>query len=419
MRGAERVPSAFFRVLPACLLAALILTLAGCADQAEPAVTSAAPAAPEPETFVTPDVPEEIEIIDLPAEGDLFFAASADVACYSEPSDAPEYLLGTMKEGTRVTRVEEQGAFMRVRWNEGEVWCRSWYLAAEDPALEAERDAERMAALCAVPGYRAYAEPGELFSTASLLNCREQPNTDCAILDQIPTVTAVTAYGQASGFCLVRLPSGRLCFCSINYLSGGMLCAVYPGAVDLRALLPQAQFDLLFASPRNITGRSLYPAVPLLERQTADMLYEAYQIFLRDGYALKIYDAYRPLSAQYALFEIVQDVRFIADPDNWGSWHQRGRAVDISLVDLNTGEELEMPTPMHSFTTTAMRTRSSRWSDQARANVDYMTGVMESVGFGIIDTEWWHFEFTGRGSTMPLELDYEALSYRTISDYFR
>lgn len=419
MRKAERIPSAFFRALRACLLAALLLTLAGCADRAEPAVTSAPPAASEPGSSVTPGVPEEIEVVDLPAEGDLFLALSEDVACYSEPSDSPEHLLGTMKKGTRVTRLEEQGAFMRVQWNEGEVWCRSWYLAAEDPALEAERDAERMAALSATPGYTAFDEPQECFTTASLLNCREMPSTDCAILDQLSTGTAVTLYGEAKSFGLVRLPDGRLCFCSMNYLTTGVLCAVYPGAVDLRALLPRAQFDLLFASPNNVTGHALYPPVPLLENHTADMLYEAYQIFLEDGYLLKIYDAYRPLSAQYALFDAVQDVRFIADPENWGSWHQRGRAVDISLVDLNTGEELEMPTPMHTFTTTAMRTRSSRWSDQARANVDYMTEVMTGVGFGIIDTEWWHFEYTGQGAVMPINLNYDALSFRPASEYFR
>ena len=423
MRKAAHHPPVFLRRGTALVLLLALLALAGCAG--ETAVES-------PET-AAPTEAQEIEVDPAPTEAptaepeptagseldkELYYASSADVRCYSQPSDAEEYFLGTMNEGTVVTRLEEQGTFMRVQWNDGEIWCRSWYLTAQDADVEAARDEARLAELSATPGYLAFDAPEECYSTASMLNCREQPNTDCAILDQLPAGTAVTLYGQVKSFGLVRLPNGRLCFCSTNYLSGGTLCAVYPGAVDLRALMPRARFELLFASSDNITGRALYPAIPLLEKHTADLLYKAYQTFLEDGYLLKIYDAYRPLSAQFALYDIVQDSRFIADPNNWGSWHQRGRAVDISLVDMETGEELEMPTPMHTFALSASRTRSRTWSEEARKNVDYMTQVMTNAGFGIIDTEWWHFEYTGRGNMLPEEINYDALTFRPASTYF-
>ena len=127
----------------------------------------------------------------------------------------------------------------------------------------------------------------------------------------------------------------------------------------LRVFLPEAEFDLLFASCNNITGKAMYPAIPILEQGTAEMLFKAYQRFLEDGYAIKIYDAYRPLSAQIKLFDIVQDLRFIADPSKGYSWHQRGRAVDMSLIDLSTGKELVMPTPMHTFSMEAARTKAA------------------------------------------------------------
>lgn len=135
-------------------------------------------------------------------------------------------------------------------------------------------------------------------------------------------------------------------------------------------------------------------------------------------YTLKVYDAYRPRSAQVKLYDIVQNNKFIANPYTGGSWHQRGRAIDMSLIDNATGLELEMPTPMHTFDDSAARYSRDSWTEEARKNVDYMTSVMESVGFGIIQTEWWHFENnSGPGSYLPDEIDFTSLTYKPVSEY--
>ena len=89
----------------------------------------------------------------------------------------------------------------------------------------------------------------------------------------------------------------------------------------------------------------------------------------------------------------------------------------MSLINLATGEELEMPTPMHTFSLDAARTHSGSWSEEARKNVEYMTSVMESVGFGTIETEWWHFEYTGQGGLMDTDIDLSTLTYRPVSEY--
>ena len=192
----------------------------------------------------------------------------------------------------------------------------------------------------------------------------------------------------------------------------------YPGAVDIREIFPNAEFDILFASSRNITGHAMYPAIPLMEESTAAKLSEAYARFQDDGYYLKVYDAYRPKSAQYELFDIVQNNKFIANPNNGNSWHQRGRAIDMSLVWIDDGSEVETPTPMHTFDDASARYSSGNWSEAARANVDYMTEVMTACGFTTLSTEWWHYEYRGPGVDMENNIDYSTITFeRARLDY--
>jgi hypothetical protein len=93
-----------------------------------------------------------------------------------------------------------------------------------------------------------------------------------------------------------------------------------------------------------------------------------------------------------------------------------GRAVDISLVNRASGKELRMPTKVHDFSENAGRSASANWEWTLKNNVDYMTGVMESVGFKTIDGEWWHFENPGT-TGLDTELDYDALTYIPVAQY--
>ena len=242
------------------------------------------------------------------------------------------------------------------------------------------------------------------------LVCREDPDGSSR---EVYTLTS----GELISVCGEKGDYYKL-FTGLGYAYGpkdmfmeGRHFAVLNGAVDLRGYLPEAVFDIDFASDNNITGTSLYPPVPLMEAGTAKMLLEAYEKFKADGYIMKICDAYRPKSAQVALYNVVQNSAFIANPASGGSWHNVGRAVDMSLVYEDTGVELEMPTRMHTFDYSASRYNSSRWTEEARENVEYMTSVMQSVGFTTITSEWWHFEYTGSGGYMTHNLDYHTLRY--------
>ena len=241
----------------------------------------------------------------------------------------------------------------------------------------------------------------------------QYPDITSAVVGKIQRGSKVEVKSEGDQYYCCILSNGKEGYVAKRYLYKDGDFVHVPGAVDLREYLPGAQFEMLFASPNNITGHAMYPAIPILEESTAKMLLKAAEIFRADGYVIKIYDAYRPKSAQYELYDIVKDSRFIANPYVSNSWHQLGRAVDMSLVNARTGEELEMPTPMHTFDLSAARGRSGTWTDAARINVDYMTSVMQQVGFGTINSEWWHFENTkSEGGYLPTDLQLDSIEYR-------
>lgn len=148
--------------------------------------------------------------------------------------------------------------------------------------------------------------------------------------------------------------------------------------------------DLRYASRNNFTGKPVYPVnVALLQRETALKLAAANAELMEQGCRLKLWDAYRPYHLHQLLWELAGDKRyFFADP-RYGSVHNRGAAVDVTLVDIR-GREVEMPTDFDDFSGRAHRQASM--SPAARANMDLLTEVMVRHGFQYIDFEWWHFE---------------------------
>lgn len=160
--------------------------------------------------------------------------------------------------------------------------------------------------------------------------------------------------------------------------------------VDVRRFCPDIRIELRYASKRNLFHQSIYElgARCLLRKTTAQRLNNVQKKLRLDGIGLKIWDAYRPLSAQSALWKICPDSRFVAPPSR-GSMHNRGVAVDVTLVDRN-GRELEMPCDFDNFSTLA-KSRSKQGSATARKNRDALRDVMIDCGFVPYENEWWHF----------------------------
>ena len=105
--------------------------------------------------------------------------------------------------------------------------------------------------------------------------------------------------------------------------------------------------------------------------------------------SLKIWDAYRPVSAQYKLWSICPDPRYVADPANGGSKHCRGNTVDLTIIDKD-GAELEMPSDFDDFSAKADRDYSDV-STKAAENARLLERLMTDNGFVGYQQEWWHF----------------------------
>ena len=163
------------------------------------------------------------------------------------------------------------------------------------------------------------------------------------------------------------------------------------GLVRVGDIDPTVVVDLKYATEDNFTHRRVYPvSVCLLRKETAQKLAAANAEFAKDGYRIKVWDAFRPLYVQKIFWDLVPDSRYVADPNAGGSRHNRGGAVDITLVDKE-GRELEMPSAFDDFSEKASPTNPAM-SEQAKKNVAYLEGAMVRSGFQVYEHEWWHFD---------------------------
>lgn len=160
--------------------------------------------------------------------------------------------------------------------------------------------------------------------------------------------------------------------------------------VDIRTVCPSIKVELRYASARNGVGRAVYPRGSrcLLRRAVADRLCRVQQRLEQQGVGLKVWDAYRPLSAQKALWEVCPDARFVAPPTR-GSRHNRGAAVDVTLVNRR-GRELAMPCDFDTFGRRAA-TAYPGGDSLARRHRDLLHAAMQAEGFLPDSSEWWHF----------------------------
>jgi len=167
---------------------------------------------------------------------------------------------------------------------------------------------------------------------------------------------------------------------------------VAKGLVDVAAMDQDIVVDLKYAGQDNFTGQPLYRTSRCyLRQETADKLVRANREFQTMGYRIKIFDAYRPYAVQKMLWaKVAKKYRpFIADPA-YGSRHNRGVAVDITLVD-KAGGEVEMPTGFDQFGPACHRNYQGS-SPAAMENRRLLTEVMTRHGFLPEDIEWWHFD---------------------------
>ncbi len=163
--------------------------------------------------------------------------------------------------------------------------------------------------------------------------------------------------------------------------------------LDLVAIVPP-DFDvdvtLAYATEANLTGQPVYRnAECWLHREAAEKLALAIALARPLGLRLRIFDALRPVEAQWALWNVRPDPEFLADPRR-GSPHSRGVAVDLTLVGPD-GRELAMGTPFDAFRRQSHHAATDI-PREAQQNRFLLLGLMSAAGWDFYRNEWWHYQ---------------------------
>lgn len=164
---------------------------------------------------------------------------------------------------------------------------------------------------------------------------------------------------------------------------------------------PAIDIDLRYATSDNLTGKPMYrQARALLRPQTLQALRHCATLAAAQGLRLRVFDAYRPVAAQWLLWNVLPDPDFVADPRT-GPMHSRGVAVDLTLADAE-GRVLDMGTGFDDMTPQSShgRTDVPVASQRHRA---LLLGLMALGGFSHNPTEWWHYNLPDWQNYAPID----------------
>jgi D-alanyl-D-alanine dipeptidase len=159
--------------------------------------------------------------------------------------------------------------------------------------------------------------------------------------------------------------------------------------VNLKDYSKDFVYDMKYATSDNFLKAKVYDCAEcFLRLKTVKVMIAANDVFIKMGYKIKIFDCYRPLDIQKRMWKIVPNPSYVADPAK-GSIHNRGGAVDITLVDSN-GTALDMGTPFDFFGIEASHNYQNL-SQEIKTNRELLKRTMMEKGFNSFDSEWWHY----------------------------
>lgn len=163
--------------------------------------------------------------------------------------------------------------------------------------------------------------------------------------------------------------------------------------VNLKEYSNEFSYDMKYATEDNFLKAKVYDcAACYLRLKTVKALIKANSSFKKLGYSIKIFDCYRPLSIQKRMWEIVPNPSYVANPAK-GSIHNRGGAVDIALIDFE-GNEIDFGTGFDFFGKEASHSYK-KLPKKVLNNRKLLRKIMEENGFKALESEWWHYDFTG------------------------
>ncbi len=167
-------------------------------------------------------------------------------------------------------------------------------------------------------------------------------------------------------------------------------------------------YDLRYATENNFLKAQVYDCAECYTRvKTAKALILANKAFKEKGVKIKFFDCYRPNSVQYKMWEIVPNPQYVANPVK-GSIHNKGGAVDITLVSLED-EELDMGTDFDFFGKRAYHDNLDL-PQEVLDNRKLLKETMEKYGFWSIRTEWWHYNLSSGSNDKIADFKWDCIT---------
>lgn len=178
--------------------------------------------------------------------------------------------------------------------------------------------------------------------------------------------------------------------------------------VEIKKAIPNITLDIRYATQNNFMQQVMYRQARAFARKpVVDALKKIQQELNKKGLGLKIFDGYRPYAITVEFYKKASDKNFVANPAK-GSKHNRGCAVDLTLINLKTGKELPMPTPYDSFSAAAAANYEPV-SPVQRKNRNLLISTMAKYGLRVLENEWWHYDFVGWKNYQLMDIPFEKL----------
>ncbi|MEE6453276.1 M15 family metallopeptidase [Gottfriedia acidiceleris] len=218
--------------------------------------------------------------------------------------------------------------------------------------------------------------------TANKLNVRSGPSASYKLIGSVKKGQLLTVINKHSnGWYKIKFKK------TIGFINGKYVMAEF---INVKSLDNRIIVDLKYNTSNNFTGKRIYHfSQAILRTSTAKKLAKANAILKKQGYTIKVWDAYRPLSAQQILWNAYPNSDYVAKPDPKNiRGHQLGATVDITLCTLD-GKEVQMQSKFDDFSSRA--SRSYKRSSVQENNYQIMDKAMRQVGFVGYSKEWWHY----------------------------
>jgi D-alanyl-D-alanine dipeptidase len=180
--------------------------------------------------------------------------------------------------------------------------------------------------------------------------------------------------------------------------------------VELNRVVPDVCLEVRYATANNFMKRVLYPQPRVfVRREVADALGRVQRRLAHRHLSLLVFDGYRPWRITKKMWDDTppKDRGFVANPEK-GSKHNRGGAVDLTILDRKTGKPLEMTSAYDEFSPRAAYNYPGG-SPQSHRNRDLLRSCMEAEGFQVLPHEWWHFDYKGWKEFPLLDYSFDEL----------